>query len=117
MAFTEHSFVWHKSMSVDHTMMIKLTHYILHYPSIYLSIVDFVVPSDYGGKIKEGENIDNYLDFARGLNMLWNMLVTVILIGVGALGKAWKGGVEMMQTTALLKLAAIHRKILEIWGH
>ena len=42
------------------------------------------MPADH--KVKEGENLDKYLDLAREQKMLWNMKVTVIPIVVGTPG-------------------------------
>ena len=51
--------------------------------------MDFAISSDRRLKLKEGENIDKYLDLARELKKLWNM--TVISIVVGAFGTISKG--------------------------
>ena len=68
---------------------------------------------------------DKYLDLDRELKKLWNMKVTIVLTVSGALGKITKGlskgledlefggGVETIQTTALLRTARILRRILE----
>ena len=54
-------------------------------------VVDFAVPADYGVKLTEKEKKDKYLDLARGLEKLWNMNVTIILIVIGASGTVIKG--------------------------
>ena len=41
-------------------------------------------------KIKEKEKINKYLDFARGLKKLWNLMVIAITIVVGVLGTVIK---------------------------
>ena len=41
-------------------------------------IVDFAVPADHRIKLKESEKRDKYLDLARELKKLWNMLVTIM---------------------------------------
>ena len=91
-------------------------------------IVDFVVPADHRIKLKECEKRDKYLDLARELKKLWNMKGTIIPIVIGAFGTVAKGilkgledlvvggGVETIQTTALLKTARILRRVLETWG-
>ena len=91
-------------------------------------IVDFAVPVDHRLKLKECEKRDKYLDLARELKKLWNMKVTIISIVIGAFGTVTKGllkgledlevggGVETIQTTALLKTARILRRVRETWG-
>ena len=48
-------------------------------------IVNLDIPVDYGGKIKENENRDKYLNLAREQKKLWNINVTVILLVIGVL--------------------------------
>ena len=91
-------------------------------------IVDFAVPADYRIKLKECEKNDKYLDFARELKKLWKMKVTIIPILIGAFWTVTKGllkgledlevgrRVETIQTTTLLRMARILRRILETWG-
>ena len=92
-------------------------------------IVDFAVPADHGVKLKERRKRDKYLDLARELKKkLSNMTMTVIPIVIGVLGTIPKGlkteiedmkirgQVETIQTTALLRLARILRKVLESSG-
>ena len=87
-------------------------------------IVDFAVSADHRIKLKECEKKDKYLDFARELKKLWNMLVTIIPIVIGVFGTVTKGllkgledlefsgRVETIQTTALLKTTRILRRVL-----
>ena len=49
--------------------------------------MSFAIPADHRMKIKESEKIDEYFDVARELKKLWNMLVTVITIVIGAFGE------------------------------
>ena len=89
-------------------------------------IVDFAVPVDLRVKIKGSKKRDKYLDLARELKRLWNMKVLVIPIVVGALGTIPKGLVkgledlelreqlETIQMAALLRLARIQRRVLEM---
>ena len=70
---------------------------------------------------------DNYLDLARELKKLWNM-VTIISLVIGAFGTVTKellkdleelevdGRVETIQTTLLLRTARILIRVLETWG-
>ena len=88
----------------------------------------FTVPADNRVKIKESENRDKYLDLARERRKFWNMRVMVILIVIGVLGTVprdlekgleeleFRGQIETIQTTALLRSAIILRRVLEIWG-
>ena len=90
-------------------------------------IVDFAVQADHWIKLKECEKKDKYLDLARELKKLWNMLVTIIPIVIGAFGTVTKGllkgledlevggRVETIQTTTLLRTATILRRVLETW--
>ena len=87
----------------------------------------FAVPADHRIKFKESEKKDKYLDFARELKKLWNMKVTIIPIVIGAFGAVTKGllkgledletegRVKAIQTTALLRMARILRRVLETW--
>ena len=91
-------------------------------------IVDFAVPTDHRIKLKEWEKKDKYLDLARELKKLWNMKVIIIPIVVGAFGTVTKGLLkgqedlevgsqeETIQTTALLRMARILRRVLETCG-
>ena len=88
-------------------------------------IVDFAVLADHRMKLKECEKKDKYLDLARELKKLRNMLVTIIPIVIGAFGTVTKGllrgledlevggRVETIQTTALLRTARILWRVLE----
>ena len=90
-------------------------------------VVDFAVPADHRIKLKESEKKDKYIDLARELKKLWNMKVMILPIVIGAFGTVNKGllkGLEDMevggreetiQTTTLLKIARILRRVLETW--
>ena len=90
--------------------------------------MDFAVSVYHRVKLKESEKTDKYLDFARELKKLWNMKVTFIAIVIDALGTVPKGllkglhnlevggRVISIQTTALLRLSRILRRVLERWG-
>ena len=92
-------------------------------------IVNFAVPADHRIKLKECEKKDKYLDLARELKKLWNMQVTIIPIVIGAFGTVTKGllkGLEdlevdgrvgTIQTTTLLGMARILRRVLETCCH
>ena len=53
--------------------------------------MDFDVPADHRIKLKEKEQKDKNLDFAKKSKKLWNMKVTFILIVTGAFGTPSKG--------------------------
>ena len=49
--------------------------------------MNFIAPADHRIKIKKKKKKgDEYLDFAKEMRKLWNMMVTVIPIVIGALG-------------------------------
>ena len=52
--------------------------------------MDFAVPADHRIKLKECEKKDKYLDLAKGIEMLWNMKVTIVPILIGAFGTVTK---------------------------
>ena len=88
-------------------------------------IVDFAVPADHRIKLKECEKKDKNLDLAMELKKLWNMKVTIITIVNNAFGTVTKGllkgledmevgeQMETIQTTALLRMARIRKRVLE----
>ena len=90
--------------------------------------MDFTVPAEHRVKLIESEKKDKYLDLGRELKKLWNMKVTFIPIVIGALGTDIKelikgiedleirGRVKTIQTTVILRLTRILRKVLETWG-
>ena len=52
--------------------------------------MDFAVPADHRVKLKEIEKKDRYLNFAKELQNLWNIKVTIIPIVIGAFGTVTK---------------------------
>ena len=91
-------------------------------------IVDSAVPADHRVKLREIDKKDEYFDLAWEMKKLWNMKVRIIPAVIGVLVTVTKGllkrledleirgRVETTQTTALLRLARILRRFLEIWG-
>ena len=77
--------------------------------------MDFAVAVDHRWKFEENEKRDKYIDLARELKKLWNIKLTVILIGIlqrrtipkgmvkGLEDSEIRGQVEIIQTIALLK--------------
>ena len=53
--------------------------------------MDFAFQGDHRVKIKESIKKNKYLDLARELRKLWNMMVTVIPIVIDALGAVSNG--------------------------
>ena len=60
-------------------------------------IVDFAVLADNRLKIKENEKRDKYLDLAKELKKLRNMMVTLIPIVIGVLGTIPKGLIKGLE--------------------
>ena len=91
-------------------------------------IVDFAVPADHRINLKECAKKDKYLNLAWELKKLWNMKVTIVPTVIGAFGTVTNGllksledlevgrRVETIQTTALLKMAWMLRRVLVTWG-
>ena len=91
-------------------------------------IADFAVLGDHRIKLKKCKKKDRYLDLSRELKKIWNMLVTIIPIVIGAFRTVTKGlvkglgdlevirRVETTQSTTLLRTARIPRRVLETWG-
>ena len=88
--------------------------------------IDFAVPTDHRVKLEESKKRDKHLDLTRKRKKkLWNMKVMVILIVTGALSTVTKGLIkgledleirgqeETIQTTALLRLGRILRRVQE----
>ena len=85
----------------------------------------FAVPAYHRIKLKECDQKDKYLDLVRELKKLWNMQVTVIPIVISTFGTVTKGLLkglddlevggreETDQTTALLRMARILRRVLQ----
>ena len=79
-------------------------------------------------KLKESEKKDKYLNLVRKLKKLLNMKWMMIPIVIGVVSTVTKelikgledleirGRVKTLQTTALLRLARILRRVLETWG-
>ena len=88
----------------------------------------YYYPVNHEIKLKECENTDKYLDLAREVKKQWNMKLKIIPIVTGAFGTVSKGllkgledlevggRVETIQTTVLLEMARILRRVLETWG-
>ena len=124
-----YKFVWDFNIQTDHLIPARRPDLLIinKKPKI-CKIVDFAVPADHRINLKEGEKKNKYLDLAREIKKLWNMKVTIVQIVIGALGTVTKGllkgleeleiggRVEIIQTTALLRMARILRRVLETWG-
>ena len=121
-----HKLLWDFDIHTDHLIPARRPDLIIiNKKKRICKIVDFAVPADHRINLKESENKDKYLDFARKLKKLWNMKVMIVPIVIGALGTITKGllkgledlevgrRVETIQTTALLRTARILRRVLE----
>ena len=124
-----HKLLWDFNIQTDHLISARRSDLIIiNKKKKICKIVDFAVPADHRIKLKECEKRDKYLDLARELKKLGNMKVTIILTVIGAFGTVTKGLLkgledlevggreETIQTTALLKMDRILRRVLEIWG-
>ena len=121
-----HKLLWDFNIQTDHLIPARRPDLmIINKKKRTCKIVDFAVPADHKIKLKEYEKKDKYLDLAREVKKLWNMLVTIISIVINAFGTVTKGllkglenlgvggRVETIQTTALLRTARILRRVLE----
>ena len=124
-----HKLRWDFSIQTDHLIAARRPDFIIinnkKKKMRICNIVDFAVPADHRINLKESEKKDKYLDLARELKNLWNMKVTIVPIGIGALGTITRGllkgledlevggRVETIQMTALLRTARILRRVLE----
>ena len=123
-----HKLLWDFDIQTDHLISARRPNSkIINYKKKRTcKIVNFVIPADHRLKLKENEKKDKYLDLARDLKKkLWTMKVTIIPIVISASGTVTKGllngladlkvggGVETIQTTALLRTARILRRVLE----
>ena len=126
-----HKLLWDFNIQTDHQILARRPDLIIinkKKKNRTCKIVDFAVSADHRIKLKECEKKDKYLDLARERKKLWNMLVTIIPIVIGAFGTVTKGllkgledlevggRVETIQTTALLRTARILRRVLDTWG-
>ena len=120
-----HKLLWDFNIQTDHLIPARRPDLIIiNKKKRTCKIVDIAVPADHKIKLKECEKKDKYLD-PRELKKLWNMLVTIIPIVIGAFGTVTTGllkgledlevggRVETIETTALLRTARILRKVLE----
>ena len=113
-------------------MASKIPSYIYKYISIYLHIISEIIiiichPSGTQSENQRRWKRNKYLDLASELRKLWNRRVTVIPIVIDTLGTVPKGlereleelkigrWFEIIQTTALIKMARILRRVLETW--
>ena len=124
-----HKLLWDFNIQTDHLIPARRPDLIMiNQRKRICKIVDFAVSADHRINLKESEKKDKYLDLARELKKLWNMKVTIVPIGIGALGRVTKGllkgledlevggRVETIQPTALLTTARILRRVRETWG-
>ena len=125
------------SLKIITIIMIKQMSYLIlvRWPDLLIinkkmrtcQIMDLTIPANLRGKMKESKKRDKYLDLARELKKLWNMKVTVmpsvismfVTVIKGLVSRLkdleTRGCVETIQTTALLRLTRILRRVLGTW--
>ena len=88
-----HKLPWDFSIQTDHLIPARRPDLIIinKKKKRICKIFDFAVPADHRMNLKESEKKDKYLDLARELKKLWNMIVTRVPIAIGALGTITKG--------------------------
>ena len=87
-----HKHLWDFDIHMDHLISARRPDLIIiNKKKKTWKIVEFAVPADYRIKLKQCEKKDKYLDLARELKKLWNMLVTIIPIVIGVFGTVTKG--------------------------
>ena len=124
-----HKLLWDFNIQTDHLILARGPDLIIiNKKKRTCKIVNLAVSADHRIKLKECEKKDKYLDLARELKKLWNMQVTIIPIVIGEFGTVTKGllkgledlevgrQVETIQTTALLRIVRVLRRVLETWG-
>ena len=124
-----HKLLWGFNIQTDQLILARRPDLIIvNRKKRICKIVDFAVPADHRINLKESEKKDKYLDLARELKKLWNIKVMIVPIVIGALGTITKGllkgledlevggWIETIQTTPLIRMARIMRRVLETWG-
>ena len=122
-----HKLLWDFDIQMDHLISARRPDLIIiNKKKKICKIVDFAVPA-----INKTESVKREISTSTLLEnwkKLWNMMVTIIPIMVGAFSTVTKGllkgledlevggWVETIQTTALLKTDRILRRVLETWG-
>ena len=87
-----HKLQWNYDIHMDHLISAKRPDLIIIIKKKWTcKIVDFAVPAEHRKKLKEGEKKDKYLNLARELEKIWNMLVTIIPMVIGAFRTVTKG--------------------------
>ena len=87
-----HKLLWDFDIQTDHFISARRPDLIIiNEKKKICKIVDFAVSADHRIKLKECEKRDKYLDLARELKKLWNMMVTIVPIVIGAFGTVTKG--------------------------
>ena len=87
-----HKLQWDFDIHTDHLISARRPDLIIiNKKKRTCKIGDFAVPADHRIKLKESEKKDKFLDLARELKKLWNMLVTIIPIVIDAFGTVTKG--------------------------
>ena len=129
-----HKILWDFEIQMDHSVLeIQMDHSVLTRKPDFMLInkkkrtchlVDFAILPDHKVKMKESKMRNKSLDLPRELKKLRNMMVMVMPIIAGTLGRIPKKSLEGLeiwgrkkniQTTALLRVARILWRVLETW--
>ena len=124
-----HKILWNFKIQINHPIPVRKSDLVLkNKKKIASHLVDFDVPVEHKGTVKECETQDKCLDLSRELKKFWNMKVIVIRIVVGTFRTAFKNlekrsddleiwrTTETIQTTTLLKSLSILRRMLQHRG-
>ena len=112
-----HKLLWHFNIQTDQLILGKRQALIIinKKKKRICKSVDFAVPADHRINLKKCGKKDKYLDLAWELKKMWNMKVTIVPLGIGALVTITKGllkglkdlevggRVENIEMTALLR--------------
>ena len=85
-----HKLLWDFDIHTDHNLGQKARPNNNQQKKRTCKVFDSTVPADHRIKLKEFEKNDKYLDLAREWKKLWNMLITIIPLGIGAFGTVTK---------------------------
>ena len=121
--------LWDFNIQTDHVIQARRPDIVVKDKELdHTWIIDIAVPGDARVEDKEKEKVEKYQDLARELRRLWETSVNVIPVVVGALGAVAKleeylgmiqiqqKEVDRIQFSALLGMATILRKVLDVSG-
>ena len=82
-----HKLLWNFDIQTDHLILARRPDLII----INKKKIELCCPDDHRIKLKESEKKGKYLDLARELKNIWNMMMKIILNVIGAFGSVTKG--------------------------